>query len=96
MGVTIDKLEMRAKLWNKLALFVPVFFIGLSSFLYWLNLMRFDQLFLVTLIAWVVVAITWWIWTMFSIIFLARLVGRTTQQLEEIKNEVKEIRREII
>lgn len=93
--LSTEKLEKRAVLWNRLALFVPFFFISFCGLFYYLNIMKLDTLFFITLISWVIVSITWWIWTMFSIVFLARMIGKTTDQLDEIKSEVKLMRKEI-
>lgn len=93
--LTTEKIERQVLIWNRLAVSVPIFFVSTSVLLYWLNIMHYEQLFIIALVAWALVAVTWWFWTMVSIIFLARLLANASTQLEEIRNEVKEIRNEI-
>jgi hypothetical protein len=91
----VKKIEGEAFFWNRLALVVPVLFLVFSGLLYYLSALRLDDLFLVAIVAWVITAIIWWWWTMTTILNIAKILRQRTNELIEIKKEIKEIRKEI-
>jgi hypothetical protein len=91
----VKKIEAQAVLWNKMAFVVPSLFLGFTGLLYYLSILRLDDLFLVAIVAWVITAIIWWWWTMTTVLHIAKVLERRAADLREIKEEIKAIRNEI-
>jgi hypothetical protein len=95
MKYNLNSIKKQAKIWNRLAFIIPMVFISGSAGLYYLNLIGERNIFLVVLIGWSIIAISWWFWTMITITFLARMMIKSNKDLIDIKDEVKKVREEI-
>jgi hypothetical protein len=91
----LNNVRIQAKIWSKLAFIIPVIFVGGSGALYHLNLIGEHNIFLVVLIAWSVIAVSWWFWTMITIMFLVKIMIKNSNDLVDVKTEVKKVRDEI-
>ena len=88
-------IKKQAKVWTRLAFIIPVVFLAGSGLLYHLNMIGEHNIFLVVLIGWTLIAVSWWFWTMITITFLARMMIKSNNDLVDIKEEVKAVRNEI-
>ena len=95
MEYNLNTVKQQAKIWNRLAFIIPIVFISGSAGLYYLNLIGERDVFLVVLIGWSVIAISWWFWTMITITFLARMMIKSNNDLIDVKNDIAKVRDEI-
>ncbi len=84
-----EQIEKEVLWWNRAALLVPVCSTILLFVIYQLGLAELYILFYIALAMYITTAVTWWWWTMKNIIYLSKLLFRTTQNIGEVVNEVK-------
>ena len=56
----------------------------------------FDTLFNIGMIVFALTAVTWWFWTIITVRYIIRLMSSTTQDLIDVKQDLKEIREEFV
>lgn len=84
------KIEKQVERWDMFAKAAPTLFLLVCfALLAW----GFDAdlVFYIGLGLFAMTAVTWWFWTIFSIRYLVRLLGRTSKKLVEVKDELSDI-----
>ena len=90
----LEKIERQFKRWDFLAKFLPVVFLLISFLFLIFDLAYFDILFLIGTVFFTITTVVWWFWTIFNIRFLARLFRKTTNNLIEVADDLKSIKKE--
>lgn len=91
----IERLEKSVVWWNRAALIVPLLSTALMFTAYKLSLVDLYVLFYCALSAYILTAIIWWWWTMKNIVYLAKVLARTTVNIRDVVTEVKSMKQEI-
>lgn len=87
-----DYIEKQAMIWNKLAIFVPIFFTAILLSLYFFQIFEITILFYISIVSYLVVAVIWWFWTMKTIILLINVIRSASDDINEISKEIENIR----
>lgn len=99
MSITIDqekltKIEKQVERWDIMAKTAPIVFLAISFVFLALDLSYFDILFFMGSIFFATTAAIWWFWIISTIRFLARIYKKTTENLIEVADDLKQIREE--
>jgi hypothetical protein len=82
--------------WLKWLYFIPVLTILFSVTFFILELLILDTAFNIAIFTWVIVISCCWIWALNCILKLTKFIDITVDELEKIKIEVEQIRKDII
>ena len=93
--IKIDKIEAQVQLWDMFARVVPIVFLVFALGLVCLGIIDYKQAFWAALAVFAVTAVTWWFWTIYTIRHLVQTLHRATKNLGEVREEFKNISREI-
>lgn len=91
----LEKIEKEVLWWNRAAVVLPIVSTAILFLLYRLNFAELYILFYIALSLYIVTAITWWWWTMKNIVYLTKLLTRTTDEIKTVVDEVKDMRNTI-
>lgn len=87
------KIEQQVERWDLFAKTVPtIFLIGCFAFL--AMGFSFEMMFTIGLGGFAITAVVWWFWAIFSIRLLVRILSRATENLFEVGNELKKVKKE--
>lgn len=91
-----EKVVQQVNRWDLLAKIIPLCFLtGSFIALMFFDSVTFHHVFVVGLITFVITAVTWWFWAIFSIRFLIRLLRKTDDNFYGLYKEFKEIHQEL-
>jgi hypothetical protein len=93
--MNLDKLEHQVQIWNKAAIFVPIFFTTLLMIGYVFSVFHLDTLFFIACGLYFTTAVIWWWWAMTSIRLLVKILKRASNNIEEVTIELRSIKSEI-
>lgn len=96
MRDTNKHIKKQIQKWNILVLIMPMCFLLLGSIIYTLKFFGLETIFDIALASWIALVAIWWFWTTYSIFKLAKMLTNAVEELDEIKNEVRQIRKDII
>ncbi len=89
------KIETQVGQWDIYARIMPTLFLLVAIVLVWSGFIDFSQAFWLGLGLFSVTAVTWWFWTIFTIRLLVRTLSRASKNLDEVKDEFKEIHKQV-
>jgi membrane protein YdbS with pleckstrin-like domain len=87
------KIERQVERWDLFAKLAPTFFL-LGCFAFLAMGMSFEVLFNIGMVAFGITAVTWWFWTIYSIRHLVRIFRRATENLMDVGEELKAVKKE--
>jgi hypothetical protein len=93
---TLLTIEQQIKIWNRLAIVVPVLSTTVLSLLYITGTTTILNLFYIACLSYFFTAIIWWWWTMKNIAFLIKILQSTRDNLSTVAEELRAIRKEIV
>ena len=82
--------------WLKVLYLIPILTILFSVTFSILNIIILDTFFNIAIFTWVVVISSCWVWALHCILKLTKFINVTVVELEKIKLEVGQIRKDII
>jgi hypothetical protein len=88
-----NKIEKQMERWDLFAKLAPTVFLFLCFILLAMGV-DFEILFKFGMALFAATAVTWWFWTIYSIRQLVLIFKRSTENLFEIGNELKEVKKE--
>ena len=88
------RIEAQVERWDLFAKMTPTIFLLGCFVLLALGVFEFRTVFYIGFGLFVVTAVTWWFWTIFSIRFLIRLFNKATNNLIEVSNELNQVKNE--
>lgn len=91
----LEKIEKEIIWWNRAAVMLPVISTAILLLFYRLDLVALQVLFYIALSLYIVTAVTWWWWTMKNIMYLAKVLTKSTNEIEIVIQEVKDMRKDI-
>ena len=89
------QIEKQVERWDLYAKLAPTLFLVVCFLLLATGSTDFATIFFVGMVGFAFTAVVWWFWTIFSIRFLVRLFYKTTQDLIDTGEELKEVRKEL-
>ena len=90
------KIEKQAARWDLYAKIAPTFFLVAAALSLTYGITSFDTLFNIGMIVFALTAVTWWFWTIITIRYIIKLMSSATQDLVDVKQDLKEIRKEFV
>lgn len=93
---TLLSIEKQIKIWNTLAIVVPIISTIVLLALYIIGTTTITTLFYIACGLYFSTAVIWWWWTMKNIAFLISILQSTRDSLSSVAEELKSIRKEII
>lgn len=90
------KIEKQVARWDLYAKIAPTFFLVASAISLAYGITSFDTLFNIGMIVFAFTAVVWWFWTIFTIRYIINLMSTATQDLDDVKQDLKEIREEYV
>ena len=88
------KIEKQVARWDLYAKIAPTIFLVVSTVSVTYGITSFDTLFNIGMIIFAFTAVTWWFWTIITIKYIIKTMSSATQNLTEVKQDLKEIRKE--
>jgi hypothetical protein len=88
------KIEKQVARWDLYAKIAPTFFLTAAAISLAYGITSFDTLFNIGMIVFALTAVVWWFWTIFTVRYIIRLMSSATQDLVDVKQDLKEIRKE--
>jgi membrane protein YdbS with pleckstrin-like domain len=82
--------------WLKVLYFIPVLTILFTIIFLILKIIILDTAFNIAIFTWVIVISCCWLWALHCILKLTKFINITVGELEQIKLEVEQIRKDII
>ena len=89
------KIEKQVARWDLYAKITPTFFLVASAILLTYGITSFDTLFNIGMVLFAFTAVTWWFWTIITIKYIIKTMTSATNDLLEVKQDLKGIREEI-
>jgi|TARA_R110000796_G_scaffold89638_1_gene193222 hypothetical protein len=89
-----EQIEQQVERWDLLAKVVPTFFLIFCFVLLFFGFLEYHTIFYIGFAAFGITAVSWWFWTLFSIRFLVTLFKRATENLIEVGEELKTVKKE--
>lgn len=89
------EIERQVDRWDLYARLVPTIFLVIALSLVASGVIDFETAFWVGLGLFACTAVTWWFWTIFTIRLLVRTLHRASKNLGEVREEFKEIAKEV-
>lgn len=93
---TLLSIEKQIKIWNTLAIVVPIISTIVLLALFIIGTTTITTLFYIACGLYFSTAVIWWWWTMKNIAFLISILQSTRDSLSAVAEELKSIRKEII
>lgn len=90
------KIEKQVARWDLYAKTAPTFFLVAATIALTYGLTSFDTLFNIGMVLFAFTAVTWWFWTIITVKYIIRLMSSATQDLNDVKQDLKEIREEFV
>lgn len=90
------RIEKQVARWDLYAKIAPTFFLVAAAISLTYGITSFNTLFNVGMILFAFTAVTWWFWTIITIRYIIKLMSSTTQDLVDVKQDLKEIREEFV
>lgn len=90
------KIEKQVARWDLYAKIAPTFFLIASAISLTYGITSFDTLFNIGMIIFAFTAVTWWFWTIITIQHIIKLMSSATNNLQEVKEDLKMIRKEFV
>ena len=90
------KIERQVARWDLYAKIAPTVFLIIATISLAYGITSFDTLFNIGMIFFAFTAVTWWFWTIITIRYIIRLMSGATQDLIDVKQDLKEIREEFV
>ena len=91
-----DNIEKQVARWDLYAKIAPTIFLIASAISLTYGITSFDTLFNIGMIVFAFTAVTWWFWTIITVKYIIRLMSSATQDLNDVKQDLKEIREEFV
>jgi len=85
----------QVKNWDRLAKWSPILFLFATAILWGLGLLSITSGFYVAIIIFAITAVIWWLWTIYTIRYLVRIILRTNVRLKWVSREFQSIREEL-
>ena len=83
----INNIEAQVERWDLFARLVPTVFLVINIILVTTGVINFEQAFWVGLGLFAVTAVTWWVWTIYTIRHLVKTLNRASKNLQEVRSE---------
>lgn len=91
-----NKIEKQVARWDLYAKIAPTIFLVVSTVSVTYGVTSFDTLFNIGMIIFAFTAVTWWFWTIITIKYIIKTMSSATQNLTEVKQDLKDIRKEFV
>ena len=91
-----DNIKKQITAWIKWMYFMPISTVLFALTIYVLELSGLDTFVNVATFTWVLAISVWWVWALICIVNLAKLINVAVEELDTVKDEVKQIRKDII
>jgi hypothetical protein len=91
-----NKIEKQVARWDLYAKIAPTIFLVVSTVSVTYGITSFDTLFNIGMIIFAFTAVTWWFWTIITIKYIIKTMSSATQNLTEVKQDLKDIRKEFV
>ena len=88
------RVEKQVERWDLYARVAPTVFLIISAICISFGIIDFSAAFFIGIGLFAVTAVTWWFWTIFTVRYIIRLMSSATQDLVDVKQDLKEIRKE--
>ena len=92
---TEQAIEIQVERWDLYARITPTIFLIISIILIATGIIDFKTAFWLGLGMIAVTAVTWWIWTIYTIRHLIRTLNRASNNIVEVKDEFISIKKEV-
>jgi hypothetical protein len=89
-------IEKQVDRWDLYAKVAPTIFLIAAAISLTYGVTSFDTLFNIGMIIFAFTAVTWWFWTIITVKYIIRLMSAATQDLNDVKQDLKEIREEYV
>ena len=87
----LTKIEAQVERWDTFARLVPTLFLVINIILTVTGIIDFEQAFWAGLGLFTITAVTWWIWTIYTIKHLIKTLNRASKNLAEVRDEFKSV-----
>lgn len=91
-----NNIEKQVARWDLYAKIAPTLFLVAAAISLTYGITSFDTLFNIGMVLFAFTAVTWWFWTIITIRYIIKLMSGATQDLIDVKQDLKEIREEFV
>ena len=91
-----NNIEKQVARWDLYAKITPTIFLVAAAISLTYGITSFDTLFNIGMILFAFTAVTWWFWTIITVKYIIKLMSNATQDLTDVKQDLKEIREEFV
>lgn len=91
-----NNIEKQVARWDLYAKITPTIFLVAATISLTYGITSFDTLFNIGMIVFALTAVTWWFWTIITVKYIIKLMSNATQDLTDVKQDLKEIREEFV
>ena len=91
-----NNIEKQVARWDLYAKITPTIFLVAAAISLTYGITSFDTLFNIGMIVFAFTAVTWWFWTIITVKYIIKLMSNATQDLTDVKQDLKEIREEFV
>lgn len=95
MGPITQNLYKQIKGWRVYSIIAPAVFAAVSAFLYLHYGTNFEKIFYMGLIILSVTCISWWHWSLSTMVTMLAIMKDTDDHFEKVSNELKKLRSEL-
>ena len=95
MGPISENLYKQIKGWRIYSVIAPAIFCAAAAFLYLHYGTRFETIFYTGLIILAVTCISWWHWSLSTMVTMLAIMKDTDDHFETVANELKRLRNEV-
>ena len=90
-----NRIKKQVRAWDMFAKLGPLGFVILGFVMHSTQMMDVESILWLGLGLFVVTAVTWWFWTIFTIRHLVRILNRASENLGEVKDEFKKVSKQV-
>ena len=87
------QIERQVHRWDIYAKVAPTTFLVIGGIFFAVGITSFDTLFNIGMILFAFTAVTWWFWTIITVKYIIRTMSSATSNLQEVKQDLKDIRK---
>ena len=91
-----NSIEKQVARWDLYAKIAPTLFLVAAAMSLTYGITSFDTLFNIGMIVFALTAVTWWFWTIITIRYIIKTMSAATEDLVDVKQDLREIREEFV
>jgi CBS domain containing-hemolysin-like protein len=90
-----QKIQKQVERWDLFARLTPTLFLATSLILVVFDVVPLEYAFYIGLTGFVITAVSWWWWAIFTIRYLISILSRASTNLIDVNNEIKIVKKEL-